>query len=270
MTANDFYGSEVATTVAAPTNARIEFVGKDGAVTVLKAKIAAPGRRDHRLLGDERQGAGRLLRGADRGRQEGRHPVLAARQDDHDEDLRSHPVRPLRVGVLLRRVREAWRHAEKAGRRSRHRRRRDAGQDRDSAGGREGGDQGRHPGRVREAARPRHGQFRQGHHQFACAERRDHRRIDAGDDPRVRQDVGCRRQAARRHRRDPRPLLLDAVPGRHRRLQGARRVRSEDDGHRAERRPDGAGRPRNTARTTRPSASPRTARSMWSPRTARS
>jgi isocitrate dehydrogenase len=38
MTANDFYGSEVATTVAAPTNARIEFVGSDGAVTVLKAK----------------------------------------------------------------------------------------------------------------------------------------------------------------------------------------------------------------------------------------
>jgi isocitrate dehydrogenase len=38
MTGNDFYGSEVATTVAAPTNARIEFVGSDGTVTVLKAK----------------------------------------------------------------------------------------------------------------------------------------------------------------------------------------------------------------------------------------
>jgi len=38
MTGNDFYGSEVATTVAAPTNAKIEFVGNDGAVTVLKAK----------------------------------------------------------------------------------------------------------------------------------------------------------------------------------------------------------------------------------------
>jgi isocitrate dehydrogenase len=38
MAGNDFYGSEVATTVAAPTNARIEFVGNDGAVTVLKAK----------------------------------------------------------------------------------------------------------------------------------------------------------------------------------------------------------------------------------------
>jgi isocitrate dehydrogenase len=39
MPGGDFYGSEVATTVAAPTNARIELVGADGAVTVLKAKI---------------------------------------------------------------------------------------------------------------------------------------------------------------------------------------------------------------------------------------
>ena len=38
MTGGDFYGSEVATTVAAATNAKIEFVGNDGAVTVLKAK----------------------------------------------------------------------------------------------------------------------------------------------------------------------------------------------------------------------------------------
>src|SRR5438874_6694562 len=38
MSGGDFYGSEVATTVAAPTNARIELVGSDGAITVLKAK----------------------------------------------------------------------------------------------------------------------------------------------------------------------------------------------------------------------------------------
>jgi len=39
MSGGDFYGSEVATTVAAPTNARIELVGGNGAVTVLKPKI---------------------------------------------------------------------------------------------------------------------------------------------------------------------------------------------------------------------------------------
>ena len=38
MSGGDFYGSEVATTIAAPTNARIELVAGDGAVTVLKAK----------------------------------------------------------------------------------------------------------------------------------------------------------------------------------------------------------------------------------------
>src|ERR1700691_34806 len=38
MSGGDFYGSEIATTVAAPTNARIELVGADGTVTVLKAK----------------------------------------------------------------------------------------------------------------------------------------------------------------------------------------------------------------------------------------
>ena len=39
MSGSDFYGSEVATTIAAPTNARIELVGSDGAATVLKAKV---------------------------------------------------------------------------------------------------------------------------------------------------------------------------------------------------------------------------------------
>src|SRR5262245_60025483 len=39
MSGNDFYGSEVATTVAAPTTARIELVGGNGDTTVLKPKI---------------------------------------------------------------------------------------------------------------------------------------------------------------------------------------------------------------------------------------
>ncbi|RAI38344.1 NADP-dependent isocitrate dehydrogenase, partial [Rhodoplanes roseus] len=38
MPAGDYFGSEVSTTLQAATNARIELVGKDGAVTVLKAK----------------------------------------------------------------------------------------------------------------------------------------------------------------------------------------------------------------------------------------
>src|SRR5438045_9495313 len=38
MKDHDFYGSEVATTVAAPTNARIALVSRDGAVALLNAK----------------------------------------------------------------------------------------------------------------------------------------------------------------------------------------------------------------------------------------
>jgi isocitrate dehydrogenase len=38
MSGGDYYGSEIATTVAVAANARIELVGADGAVTVLKAK----------------------------------------------------------------------------------------------------------------------------------------------------------------------------------------------------------------------------------------
>ena len=45
------------------------------------------------------------------------------------------------------------------------------------------------------------GQLRQGDHQPARAERRDHRRLDPADDPRLRADVGAGRQAARRPRR---------------------------------------------------------------------
>ncbi len=40
MVAGDFYGSETSTTLAKPTNARIEFVAEGGAVMVLKEKLA--------------------------------------------------------------------------------------------------------------------------------------------------------------------------------------------------------------------------------------
>ncbi len=40
MSSHDFYGSETSRTLAAPTDARIEFVAADGAVTVLKPKVA--------------------------------------------------------------------------------------------------------------------------------------------------------------------------------------------------------------------------------------
>src|SRR6202050_4122345 len=59
MSGGDFFGSEIATTVASPTNARIELVGADGAVTVLKAKtpLAAGGIIDAAVMSRKARGA---------------------------------------------------------------------------------------------------------------------------------------------------------------------------------------------------------------------
>ena len=94
---------------------------------------------------------------------------------------------------------------------------------------------------VRDAAAAGDGRLEQGHHQPARAERRHHRRVDAGRGPRLGPDVGARRQAARHEGDDPGSLLCRHLPGDDRRLQGARRLRRADDGHRVERRADGAG-----------------------------
>ena len=85
------------------------------------------------------------------------------------------------------------------------------------------------------------GRLRQGHHQPARAERRDHRCLDAGRDPHLGPDVGPGRQAARHDGDDPGSLLRRRLPGGHRRLPQARRLRRADHGQRQQRRPDGAG-----------------------------
>ena len=89
----------------------------------------------------------------------------------------------------------------------------------------------------------RDGQLRQGHHQSPRAERRHRRRLDARDDPRRRQDV----ERPRARGQDTLAVIPDSsYAGVYqtvdRLLQEARRLRSEDDGLRAQRRPDGAGR----------------------------
>ncbi len=58
------------------------------------------------------------------------------------------------------------------------------------AAGQAGRDRSRHPGVLRQAAGSGDGQLRQGDHQPARAERRDHRRLDPPDDPGLRADVG--------------------------------------------------------------------------------
>jgi isocitrate dehydrogenase len=185
MSGSDFYGSEVATTIAAPTNARIELVGSDGAVTVLKAKTPLK--------------AGEIIDCSVMNRKALRAffaaQIDAAKKDDilfslhvkttmmkisdpilfghcvsvffadvfekHGATLTRLGVDPDNgVGDMLTRI-ETLPEAEKAAIKA------DIQAD------------------LREAARPGHGQFRPRNHQPARAERRDHRCVDAGDDPRV-------------------------------------------------------------------------------------
>jgi hypothetical protein len=113
--------------------------------------------------------------------------VLAAHEGDDDEGLRPDHLRP-RVrsssptcspSTATRSPRSAATRTT-AGRRARRRHRQSPGRQRAD-------DRGRHRRRLRGRPRPRHGRLRQGHHQPARAERRHHRRVDAGDDPHVGQ-----------------------------------------------------------------------------------
>ena len=52
---------EIVTMAERPATVRIELVGSDGKTTVLKDKLTAQGRRDHRRDGHERQGAAQVL-----------------------------------------------------------------------------------------------------------------------------------------------------------------------------------------------------------------
>ena len=85
----------------------------------------------------------------------------------------------------------------------------------------------------------RDGRLRPRGHQPARTERRHHRRVDARDDPLLGADVERGGRAAGRQGGDPRLELRGAVRGDDRLLPRARRVRSGDDGHDAQRRPDG-------------------------------
>ena len=218
MSGGDYYGSEISTTVAAATNARIELVGADGKVTVLKAKTplqageiidaAVMSRKALRTFFAEQIEAAKK-----EGLLFSLH-VKATMMKIADPIIFGHAVSVFFADVIEKHAATL----KRLGVNLEQRLRRSADEDRDAAGSRKRSDQGRHQGRVRETAGPRHGQFRQGDHQPACPQRLHHRRFDAGDDPRIRPHVGRRRQAARRHGRDPGPQLREAVSGGHRRL----------------------------------------------------
>ena len=109
----------------------------------------------------------------------------------------------------------------------------------------QGGDRGRHQGGLRGRPRPLVRQLRQRHHQPARPERRDRRRLDAGDDPRRRQGVRRPGQARRHAGAHPRQQLRRRVPGdASSSASSTARFDPRDDGLGAERRAHGAGRRR--------------------------
>ena len=218
MSGGDYYGSEIATTVASATNARIELVGADGAVTVLKAKtpLAAGEIIDAAVMSRKALRAF-FAEQIEAAKKEGvlfSLQVKATMMKIADPIVFGHAVSVFFADVIEKHAATLKRLGVNLNNGFGDL----ADEDRNAAGSRKSGDQGRHRGRVRETTGPRHGQFRQGHHRPARAQRRDHRRFDAGDDPRIRPHVGRRRQAARRHRRDPGPQLRDDVSGGHRGL----------------------------------------------------
>ena len=112
----------------------------------------------------------------------------------------------------------------------------------DGRRGGQGGHPRRDPGRVRRGPTARDGRLRPRHHQPPRAQRRDRRRLDAGDDPHQWPHVGTRRPGGRHPGGDPGLVVRRDLPGRHRRLPRPRCLRPGHDGVGPERRPDGAGR----------------------------
>ncbi len=235
----DFRSNEQSLTVTDDGAVRIELVAADGDVTRAQGVGARDRRRGHRLDGDERGRAADVPRRTDRRRQGEGRAVLVAPQGHDDEGVRSDHVRPRRRGVLRRPVRAARRGARCGGCQPARRAGTGDRRHRRSARRRALGDRGRSRCRLRQGTRRGHGRLRSGHHEPARAERRDRRRLDAGDDPHVRPDVEQGGGAAGHQGRHPRQQLRRCVRGRHRGLHRQRRVRPVHHGHGAERRPDG-------------------------------
>ena len=199
------------------------------------------GRRGARCRGHAVPGARPVPGRAARGRQRARRPVLSAPEDDDDEGGRPDRVRTRGASVLRRGVRRACRRAHVGGGQCQRRARGDAEGDRSAARRAARSRPARDRRGVRERPGAGDGRLGSRHHEPPRAERRDHRRLDAGGDPLLGPDVEPGWRAAGHEVRDPRPLLRGAVRRDARGLPPARRVRPGHDGQHPEHRVDGPG-----------------------------
>ncbi len=203
MNDKDFYGSERSVTVPEAGSFRIEFVGQDGSVTVLKDKTPLK--------------AGEIIDACVMSRRALREFYESQMQDAKQQGvllslhLKATMMKisdPIMFGhavtVYFKDVFE--KHAATI---------KELGVNVNNgfgdllakiatlAGSQACRDRSRHPGLLQIQAGTGDGEFRQGHHQSACTQRHHRRCLHACHDPRIRQDVGHRWQAARHQGDDP-------------------------------------------------------------------
>ena len=179
MKGGDFRSNEKSMTTTAATEARIEFVGQDGKTTVLKPKVALQaGEVIDATFMSKRALRQFLEEQIEDAKKQGvlfSLHMKATMMKVSDPKIFGHAV-----SVFYKDVFE--KHGEtlqKAWRRSGQRHRRPVHQDQVFAGRSAQGHRSRHPGGLQEAAADGDGEFRQGHHQPARAQRHHHRRLHA-------------------------------------------------------------------------------------------
>ena len=189
MHGGDFYAGEKSMTLDRARNVKMELITRSGKTLVLKPEVAL---QEGEVIDSMFMSKKALLAFYEKEIEDARKyggDVLAARQGDDDEGLAPDRVRPLRADLLQGCIREA-RQAVRGTRRQRQQRHgrpvRQAGPAARSAA---------RTGHTRPARLPRastragDGRLGQGDHELPLAQRRDRRRVDAGDDPQRRQDV---------------------------------------------------------------------------------
>ena len=244
MNGGDFYGNEQSAVVAKAGTLRIELTDAarqdDGAQGRRQGRATA---RSSRRRHERRARCATFYEAEIADAEAERRAAVAAPEGDDDEGLRPDHVRPRGQRVLQGRVREARRDASSSSAsiaEQRHRRRRTPRSRacrRTSSAAIEADLEAVYA----HAPAAGDGRFRQGHHQPARAERRDHRRVDAGGDPHVGPMWGADGKLHDTKAVIPDRCYAGVYQASIDDCKAERRVRRADDGQRAERRPDGAG-----------------------------
>ena len=133
MKHGDFYHGEKSMTLDRARDVKMELSRQSGKTIVLKPKVVAAGRRDHRQHVHEQEGAVRLLRRTDGRRAQDRRDAVAAREGHDDEGLAPDRLRSRGEDLLQGRLREARQAVRRTGRERQQRPRQSVRQARNAA-----------------------------------------------------------------------------------------------------------------------------------------